>query len=207
MGPRQAIGCCSSTRKPIDIAWSPCACSGSRVLPSSRLRPPAHQARASAAGSDRRCPRRGCPTLAPSCASASAMFTATVDLPTPPLPDATAIRFCTPAQRLQAVLHRVRDDRARQRELECGAAPRPARRCVCERVDRARRRCARSGSRTRSQRAQPSPAARCVIAVPPAPRGRPVCGTTKCSGVASRSTAERDSPCRWRAAADERAGL
>ncbi|MND09185.1 hypothetical protein D3C83_323160 [compost metagenome] len=36
------------------------------------------------------------PTWAPSAASASARFTAVVDLPTPPLPDATAITFLTP---------------------------------------------------------------------------------------------------------------
>jgi len=36
------------------------------------------------------------PTVAPSCASASARFTAVVDLPTPPLPLATATMFFTP---------------------------------------------------------------------------------------------------------------
>jgi hypothetical protein len=35
------------------------------------------------------------PTLAPSAASASARFTAVVDLPTPPLPEATAMMFFT----------------------------------------------------------------------------------------------------------------
>src|SRR3989337_3040306 len=37
------------------------------------------------------------PTLAPSADSASARFTATVDLPTPPLPEATAMMFFTPS--------------------------------------------------------------------------------------------------------------
>ena len=36
------------------------------------------------------------PTAAPICASATATFAATVDLPTPPLPDATASAFLTP---------------------------------------------------------------------------------------------------------------
>src|SRR6185295_15005001 len=36
------------------------------------------------------------PTLYPSAASATARFTETVVLPTPPLPEPTAIRFCTP---------------------------------------------------------------------------------------------------------------
>src|SRR5687767_6438231 len=40
------------------------------------------------------------PTLAPSAASANARFTETVDLPTPPLPEATAIRFLTPVTSL-----------------------------------------------------------------------------------------------------------
>ena len=37
------------------------------------------------------------PTLAPCRAQASARFAATVDLPTPPLPEATATMFRTPA--------------------------------------------------------------------------------------------------------------
>ena len=36
------------------------------------------------------------PTLAPSAASPSARLTAVVDLPTPPLPEATATMFLTP---------------------------------------------------------------------------------------------------------------
>ena len=36
------------------------------------------------------------PTLAPSAASARARLTAVVDLPTPPLPEATAMMFFTP---------------------------------------------------------------------------------------------------------------
>lgn len=36
------------------------------------------------------------PTRAPSCARARARFAETVDLPTPPLPEETAIRFFTP---------------------------------------------------------------------------------------------------------------
>jgi len=38
------------------------------------------------------------PTRAPSRASASARLAAVVDLPTPPLPEATAITFFTPAK-------------------------------------------------------------------------------------------------------------
>ncbi len=40
------------------------------------------------------------PTVAPSAASASARFTAVVDLPTPPLPLATAMMFLTPGTSL-----------------------------------------------------------------------------------------------------------
>ncbi|MCY1360745.1 hypothetical protein D9M68_847740 [compost metagenome] len=40
------------------------------------------------------------PTRAPSAASASARLTAVVDLPTPPLPEATAITFFTPGSSL-----------------------------------------------------------------------------------------------------------
>ena len=40
------------------------------------------------------------PTFAPSAASASARFTAVVDLPTPPLPLATATMFLTPGTSL-----------------------------------------------------------------------------------------------------------
>jgi hypothetical protein len=50
------------------------------------------------------------PTLAPSAASASARFTAVVLLPTPPLPEATAMMFLHARQQLDALLHRVRDD-------------------------------------------------------------------------------------------------
>ncbi len=40
------------------------------------------------------------PTEAPSAASASARFTAVVDLPTPPLPEATAMMFLMPGMSL-----------------------------------------------------------------------------------------------------------
>ena len=50
------------------------------------------------------------PTVAPSAASASARFTAVVLLPTPPLPEATAMMFLMPGHQLHAALHRVRDD-------------------------------------------------------------------------------------------------
>ena len=58
------------------------------------------------------------PTFAPSRASASARLTAVVDLPTPPLPDATATMFFTPrhiragAQRRCVVPQRQLDARA-----------------------------------------------------------------------------------------------
>ena len=39
------------------------------------------------------------PTVAPCCASAAARFVLTVDLPTPPLPAATAMMFFTPGRR------------------------------------------------------------------------------------------------------------
>jgi hypothetical protein len=48
------------------------------------------------------------PTRAPSRARLTARFTATVDLPTPPLPDATAIVFRTPGMRSAAGPPKVR---------------------------------------------------------------------------------------------------
>ena len=50
------------------------------------------------------------PTVAPSAASASARLTAVVDLPTPPLPEATAMMFLMPGNQLHAALHGVRHD-------------------------------------------------------------------------------------------------
>jgi hypothetical protein len=50
------------------------------------------------------------PTDAPSADSASARLTAVVDLPTPPLPEATAMMFLIPGTELHAALHRVGDD-------------------------------------------------------------------------------------------------
>ena len=68
------------------------------------------------------------PTLAPACASATARLTLTVHLPTPPLPDATAMMFFTPWHELLRLaglraadhgapgdLHPVRADRPRGR--------------------------------------------------------------------------------------------
>ena len=46
---------------------------------------------------------------------ASARFTAAVDLPTPPLPDATAMTLLMPGQGLQAALDRLGRDAASSR--------------------------------------------------------------------------------------------
>ena len=50
------------------------------------------------------------PTRAPCAAQASARFTAIVDLPTPPLPEATAMMLRMSGTGLQLALHGVRAD-------------------------------------------------------------------------------------------------
>ncbi len=110
----------------------------------------------SAAGSGRRCRRRASPTRAPSCASASAKFTATVDLPTPPLPEATAIRLSRARQRLQAVLHGVRDDRARRSRTRWRRRASDRRAMHAQRLDERVAAGVRAGSRTRIATCQPS---------------------------------------------------
>ena len=71
---------------------------------------------ASAAGSARRCRHRVCRPARRRAAQASARLTATVDLPTPPLPLATATMFLTPRDGLERPLHRMCDDIGRELE-------------------------------------------------------------------------------------------
>ena len=88
IGPRQITGVSSGTKNPMEITFTPCASSGRimslnptglPVTPSMRgtLKPQTSASRT--------------PTLCPSAASATARFTVTLDLPTPPLPEATAM--------------------------------------------------------------------------------------------------------------------
>src|SRR5882762_5974904 len=94
MGPRQIIGLSPGFSRPIEIIFNPCACTGMMCFS------------AVACGSCRVPSMIGTfgpytsassnPTLWPSFTSASARLTATVVLPTPPLPLAMATRFFTP---------------------------------------------------------------------------------------------------------------
>ena len=61
------------------------------------------------------------PTRAPCAAQASARLAATVDLPTPPLPDATAMTFLTSVQGFEGALYGVRRDLRLERELDARA--------------------------------------------------------------------------------------
>ena len=87
MGPRQITGVSSGTKNPIEITFTPWPSSG-RIMslnptglpwtPSMRGMLNPHTSASST------------PTRCPSAASAHARFTVTLDLPTPPLPDAIA---------------------------------------------------------------------------------------------------------------------
>ena len=96
MGPRQMTGLSSSTRNPIDMTLRPCASRGLILFSSSAM------GRAAGIPSIRGwlgpyMSASSTPTFAPSLLRASATFTATVDLPTPPFPLAMAMMFFTPA--------------------------------------------------------------------------------------------------------------
>ena len=94
IGPRQTTGASSSIIKPIEITFTPWATGGIRKLRSTfgfSVRPNRRGAEGpntSASSS---------PTRQPSSAIATARLAATVDLPTPPLPEATATIWRTPA--------------------------------------------------------------------------------------------------------------
>src|SRR5882724_8339281 len=94
IGPRQMTGLSPGFSKPIEIIFTPCACTGmmcwSAVAPGSCVEPSMIGTFGPYTSASSR------PTLWPSFASASARLTATVVLPTPPLPLAMAIRFFTP---------------------------------------------------------------------------------------------------------------
>ena len=87
IGPRQIIASRSATRKPIDMALMPKACSGFSILPSTS----GLVSRPSRRGSDGPYTSASrIPIFQPSEARDRARLTAVVDLPTPPLPEATA---------------------------------------------------------------------------------------------------------------------
>src|SRR5262249_30181394 len=94
IGPRQITGLSPGLSKPIEIILTPCACTGmmcwSAVAAGSCSEPSMIGTFGPYTSASNK------PTLLPSFTSASARFTATVVLPTPPLPLATAIRFFTP---------------------------------------------------------------------------------------------------------------
>ena len=95
IGPRQTTACVGSTRNPIDITFTPQFSIGMRrlfsifgfpVMPIIRGMLGPYISRSTS------------PTFAPSFARATARLTDTVDFPTPPFPEATAIVFFTPAR-------------------------------------------------------------------------------------------------------------
>ena len=94
MGPRQMTASSFFSISPMEIMRTPCASGGMMRLPSGddgRFRCPS-----SWAGLARRYRHPAGPRAAPWRAKATARLAATVDLPTPPLPDPIAIRFVTP---------------------------------------------------------------------------------------------------------------
>src|SRR5207253_3201107 len=88
IGPRQIRGSLSSTRRPIDIICTPCAWTG--MMRFSNI-PGLPRAPSMIGTSGPYTSASTMPTVAPVPRSATARFTATVDLPTPPFPDETAI--------------------------------------------------------------------------------------------------------------------
>ena len=88
MGPRQITGVSSGTKKPMEMTFTPCASSG-RIM---WLNPTGLPETPIIRGTENpHTSTSTMPTRCPSAASAVARFTVTVDLPTPPLPEATAI--------------------------------------------------------------------------------------------------------------------
>ena len=95
MGPRQTTGAPSSIKKPIDITLTPQLSSGTSFWPSgARLGFERIPNSLGIDGPNKSASRT--PTLRPSFASPTARLQATVDLPTPPLPEATAMMCLTP---------------------------------------------------------------------------------------------------------------
>ena len=87
IGPRQITGVSSGTKCPIEITFTPLASSGMIMS----LKPTGLPAAPSIRGIEK--PHTSAsriPTVAPSSTSAHARFTVTLDLPTPPLPEAIA---------------------------------------------------------------------------------------------------------------------
>src|SRR5260370_12152590 len=94
IGPRQIMGLSPGFRRPMEIILSPCDCTGMMCL--SAVAPGCSVAPSIIGTFGPYTSASSKPTLLPSFAKASARFTATVVLPTPPLPLATATRFFTP---------------------------------------------------------------------------------------------------------------
>src|SRR6185312_166349 len=95
IGPRQTTGAPSSIRKPIDITLTPKLSIGSSFWPSGAR--PGFAFMPNSLGMDG--PNRSAsrtPTLSPSLVRPTARLQAIVDLPTPPLPEATAMMCFTP---------------------------------------------------------------------------------------------------------------
>ena len=87
IGPRQITGVSSGTKCPIEITFTPCASSG-RIM---SLKPTGLPTAPSIRGTlNPQTSASRTPTERPAFASAAARFTVTLDLPTPPLPDAIA---------------------------------------------------------------------------------------------------------------------
>ena len=93
MGPRQITGASSWVRKPIDTIWMPNFSAGRICLP--LLWSCSDNPNMMGTLGPWMSPS-STPTRAPNFESATARFTATVVLPTPPLPAPTAITFFTP---------------------------------------------------------------------------------------------------------------
>ena len=94
MGPRQITGVSSGTKNPMEMTFTPCDSSG-RIM---SLNPTGCPETPSIRGTEKpHTSASNTPTRWPCAASAAARFTVTLDLPTPPLPEATAITVVLPS--------------------------------------------------------------------------------------------------------------
>ncbi len=112
MGPRQIMALSGGARKPMDISFTPYCSMGIKMfLPLTCLTLGCSFSQLNMVGIEG--PKISAsisPTLAPAFASATARFVVTVDLPTPPFPDAIATIFFTPGSNWALSRKDVTDD-------------------------------------------------------------------------------------------------
>src|SRR5690606_5907718 len=98
IGPRQITALSGGTRNPMEMIFTPYCCNGMMMFfPFTCVTAGCSNSQSNIVGMDG--PKMSAsikPTLAPACARATARLVVTVDLPTPPLPEAIATIFLTP---------------------------------------------------------------------------------------------------------------